>query len=46
VEVTGDGAFKKTVALNQEGWNSIIIRSVDPAGNATEHRESVHVESD
>ena len=46
VEVAGDGAFKKTVALTREGWNSIIIRSVDPAGNATEHRESVNVESD
>lgn len=46
VEVAGDGAFKKTVALTREGWNSIIIRSVDPAGNAAEHRESVNVESD
>lgn len=46
VEVTADGTFKKTVALSQEGWNAIIVRAVDPAGNATEHRESVLVEAD
>ena len=46
VEVTTDGSFKKAVALVQEGWNTIIVRAVDPAGNATEHRESVLVEAD
>ncbi|HNX50967.1 MAG TPA: FecR domain-containing protein [Thermoanaerobaculaceae bacterium] len=46
VEVDGVGSFKKTVALTREGWNFITIRSVDPTGNATEHRESVLVESD
>lgn len=46
VEVAGDGTFKKAVALAQDGRNAIIIRSVDPAGNVTEHRESVLVEAD
>lgn len=46
VEVKGDGSFKKAVAVAQEGWNTIVIRAVDPAGNATEHRESVLVEAD
>lgn len=46
VEVKGDGSFKKAVAVAQEGWNTIVIRAVDPAGNVTEHRESVLVEAD
>ena len=44
VEVGGDGSFNKTVALTREGWNTIVIRAIDPAGNTTEHRESVLVE--
>jgi len=46
VEVKADGSFKKAVALAREGWNTIVVRAVDPAGNVTEHRESVHVEAD
>jgi hypothetical protein len=41
VEVAGDGTFKKTVTLNREGWNTIVIRATDPAGNTTEDRKTV-----
>jgi len=44
VEVAGDGTFKKAVALNREGWNTIVIRATDPAGNTAEDRKSVYVE--
>ncbi|HVN75245.1 MAG TPA: FecR domain-containing protein [Thermoanaerobaculaceae bacterium] len=44
VEVEGDGTFKKAVALNREGWNTIVIRATDPAGNTAEDRKSVYVE--
>ncbi|MDD5562863.1 MAG: FecR domain-containing protein [Thermoanaerobaculaceae bacterium] len=46
VEVAGDGTFKKTVALNREGWNMIVIRATDPAGNTAEDRKQVYVEVD
>ena len=44
VEVQGDGTFKKAVALNREGWNTIVIRATDPSGNTAEDRKSVYVE--
>lgn len=44
VEVSSDGRFNKTVAINQEGRTTIVIRATDPAGNVTEHRETVLVE--
>ena len=46
VEVAGDGTFKKTVALNREGWNTIVIKATDPAGNTAEDRKQVYVEVD
>ncbi len=46
VDVAGDGTFKKTVALTREGWNTIVIRATDPAGNTTEDRKQVYVEVD
>lgn len=46
VEVAGDGTFKKAVVFGREGLNQIIIRAVDPAGNVSEHRETVVVEGD
>jgi hypothetical protein len=46
VEVAGDGTFKKTVALNREGWNMIVIKATDPAGNTAEDRKQVYVEVD
>jgi len=44
VEVAGDGTFKKAVALNREGQNTIVIRATDPAGNTSEDRKTVYVE--
>ena len=46
VAVTGDGSFKKAVMFNREGWNTIVVRATDPAGNTNEYRESVLVEAD
>jgi hypothetical protein len=44
VDVGGDGTFKKAVALSREGWNTIVIRATDPAGNTAEDRKTVFVE--
>lgn len=44
VEVGGDGGFRKAVSLYREGWNTVVIRATDPAGNTSEHRETVFVE--
>ncbi len=44
VDVAGDGTFKKAVALTRDGWNTIVIRATDPAGNTTEDRKTVFVE--
>ncbi len=44
VEVSADGRFIKTVTINQEGRTTIIVRAADPAGNITEHRETIFVE--
>jgi hypothetical protein len=46
VAVAGDGSFKKAVMFNREGWNTIVVRATDPAGNTSEYRESVLVEAD
>jgi Glucodextranase, domain B len=46
VNVAGDGTFRKAVVFNQAGWNTIVVRAVDAAGNTSEHRESVYVEVD
>ena len=34
VEVESNGHFKKLVQLNKVGRNSVIVKAVDPAGNA------------
>ncbi|MGQ9495484.1 MAG: hypothetical protein ACUVRY_04385 [Thermoanaerobaculaceae bacterium] len=44
VAVAGDGTFKKTLSINREGRNVIVVRATDAAGNKTEHREVVFVE--
>lgn len=44
VEVSADGRFIKTVAINQEGRTTIVVRAIDPAGNVTEHRETIFLE--
>lgn len=46
VEVGGDGNFRKTIQLNREGVNSIVVRAADPAGNAAEVAKQVFVEVD
>lgn len=46
VEVSADGRFIKTIAIGQEGRTTIVIRAIDPAGNVSEHRETVLVEVD
>ena len=46
VAVAGDGSFKKAVVFTREGWNTIVVRATDPAGNTSEYRESVLVEAD
>ena len=43
-EVSGDGTFKKTVVIHQEGRNILTIRSTDPAGNSSERVETVFME--
>ena len=40
----GDGRFRKTVEIPQEGWNNIEVVATDPAGNKTTRRERVFVE--
>jgi redox-sensitive bicupin YhaK (pirin superfamily) len=44
VELDSDGKFSKTVELAKDGWNDLVIASVDPSGNRTERRERVFVE--
>jgi hypothetical protein len=44
VDVGADGTFKKALALNREGWNTILIKATDPSGNMAEDRKSVYVE--
>lgn len=44
VEVQSDGSFKKLVSFSKVGWNSIVVKAVDPAGNQTVQSEKVHVE--
>lgn len=43
VEVASDGMFKKLVSFTQTGWNTVIVKAVDPAGNETVQAEKVHV---
>jgi hypothetical protein len=44
VDLDSDGNFSKTVELAKNGWNDLVIASVDPSGNRTERRERVFVE--
>lgn len=43
VEVQSGGAFQKLVSFAQVGWNNVIVKAVDPAGNETVQAEKVHV---
>jgi hypothetical protein len=42
--VESDGSFKKLVTFNKVGWNTVIVRAVDPSANQTVQRENVYVE--
>lgn len=44
VAVDGDGHFRKTVEATHAGWNEVVIRASDPAGNTTEDRRKAFVE--
>jgi hypothetical protein len=42
--VESDGSFKKLVTFSKVGWNTVIVRAVDPSANQTVRRENVYVE--
>ena len=44
VDVESNGHFKKLVSFNKVGRNAVIVKAVDPAGNATVQSETVFVE--
>lgn len=44
VEVDREGRFRRTVELRRLGWNQIVVKAVDPAGNQTERRHRVYLE--
>jgi len=46
VVVESNGTFKKAVVVHREGRNDLVIRATDPAGNTSEHIETVYVEVD
>lgn len=43
-DVNTDGTFKKLISLEQVGWNSVVIKAVDLAGNQSVQRERVYSE--
>jgi glucodextranase-like protein/FecR-like protein len=43
-DVEADGAFKKTITLEREGYAMLIVKAVDPAGNETVKKLKVFVE--
>lgn len=44
VEVSSDGSFRKLISFGKVGYNDVIVKAVDPAGNQTVKRERVLVE--
>jgi hypothetical protein len=44
-DVEPDGSFKKTITVEREGYNTLVIKSVDAAGNETVKPVRVFVES-
>ncbi len=44
VETDNQGRFRRAVEVHNMGWNEIIIRSTDPAGNQIDRRERVFLE--
>lgn len=43
-DVNTDGTFKKLISLDKVGWNSVVIKAVDLAGNQAVQRERVYSE--
>ncbi len=43
-DVEADGAFKKTITLDREGYAMLIVKAVDAAGNETVKKLKVFVE--
>jgi len=44
VDAESDGTFRKLVTFDRVGWNIVVIKAVDPAGNQTVQQERVHIE--
>jgi hypothetical protein len=44
IEVESDGAFRKLVSFDKLGWNKVVVKAIDAAGNQTVQSENVHVE--
>lgn len=44
-EPDATGAFKKTISIQKEGLNTIVVKAVDGAGNETERQESALIQS-
>ncbi len=44
VETDNQGLFRRAVEVHRIGWNEIVIRSTDPAGNQIDRRERVFLE--
>lgn len=44
IPVESDGSFKKLHTFGKVGWNTVVIRAVDPSGNQTVQRENVYFE--
>ncbi len=44
VDVESNGHFKKLVSFSKTGSNSVVVKSIDPAGNQTVKSETVFVE--
>ncbi len=44
INVEPDGSFRKLVSFDKVGWNTVVVKAVDPAGNTTVQNERVLVE--
>lgn len=44
VETDNHGRFRRAIEVHRIGWNDIVIRSTDPAGNQVSRRERVFLE--
>jgi hypothetical protein len=43
-DVTSDGTFKKLISLDKVGWNTVVVKAADLAGNQSVQREKVYAE--